>query len=157
MYLEGGSAGNSTAWIYSSELYFMSAASATRMIMDSTSATFYTDLDTTGVLSGSSGLNITAGGASIAGNVSAPSFIKTGTTSSGTMVAATDKSVAVTFGTAFPDANYVVTLGLNEPSSGGAAHPRATVTSKTASGFTLVFRRETGTAAISMAWAAIRT
>lgn len=100
---------------------------------------------------GSGGTNF-----SLSGNFFAQDFIKAGSKGSGTMVAGTDKTVSITFDVAFPDNNYVVTSNVNESSIGTAA-PKAQVTNKSPSGFDIVFRREVGTAAITMNWIAART
>lgn len=78
---------------------------------------------------------------------------KSGDASSGTLVAATPKTVAVSFATAFPAAG---------PSPKVVASPKGTnatlfsvqVLNVTKSGFDLNFRRETGTASFDASWIA---
>jgi hypothetical protein len=81
------------------------------------------------------------------------SSIQKGQVDSGTLVAATAKTVSVTFATAFATAPIVVP-GQTGGTGAIAADRRVTVDNVTTTGFDMIFYRATGTAAIVANWIA---
>lgn len=82
---------------------------------------------------------------------------RAGTQASGTLVAATPKTVAVAFASPFPAAGPVpkVTATITGLPFSGSAVAYVGVDAVTRSGFNLIIRRETGTASIDVNYHAI--
>lgn len=79
---------------------------------------------------------------------------KSGTQSSGTLVAGTPKAVAYVFATAFPAAGPVPQVCVTISNGGNPQTYSAFVTAVSRSGFTVTYERTTGTAALSIGWIA---